>query len=160
MIMKNVQQWFDEYSESHRNETNQTIHWICIPLIMFSTLGLFWAASDYVVSATGISLPYYVNLASLLLLVGMTWYLVMSVRLFLAMVPVAALMVYGLWILKINAMPVAVICGAIWISAWIGQFIGHKIEGKKPSFFKDIQFLLVGPFWLMGKLFKKLGIAY
>lgn len=40
----------------------------------------------------------------------------------------------------------------IFILAWIGQFIGHKIEGKRPSFFKDIQFLLIGPLWVfLGK---------
>ena len=32
--------------------------------------------------------------------------------------------------------------------AWIGQFIGHKIEGAKPSFFEDLQFLLIGPAWV------------
>ncbi|MBL8020517.1 MAG: DUF962 domain-containing protein [Leptospirales bacterium] len=159
--MKNVHQWFDEYAESHQNSTNRTIHWIAIPLIMFSTLGLFWAASDGLRSALGLTLPEYINLATLLLIVGMIWYLVMSVRLFVAMVPVVVLMIYGLWAIRSsNVAPLWAICAAIWIGAWIAQFIGHKIEGKKPSFFKDIQFLLVGPFWLMGKLFKKVGLSY
>jgi uncharacterized membrane protein YGL010W len=48
----------------------------------------------------------------------------------------------------------------IFILAWVGQFIGHKIEGMKPSFFQDLQFLLVGPMWLMHFVFKKLGLRY
>jgi uncharacterized membrane protein YGL010W len=48
----------------------------------------------------------------------------------------------------------------IFVVGWIGQFIGHAIEGKRPSFMKDIQFLLIGPLWLLGHLYRKLGIAY
>jgi uncharacterized membrane protein YGL010W len=46
----------------------------------------------------------------------------------------------------------------IFIAAWIGQFIGHKIEGEKPSFMDDIQFLLIGPAWLMSFIYKKIGV--
>ena len=46
----------------------------------------------------------------------------------------------------------------IFILGWIGQFIGHKIEGQKPSFFEDIQFLLIGPAWLLSFIYKKLGV--
>ena len=48
----------------------------------------------------------------------------------------------------------------IFIIAWIGQFIGHKIEGKKPSFFQDIQFLLIGPAWLIGFIYRRFNIRY
>lgn len=36
----------------------------------------------------------------------------------------------------------------LFILAWIGQFYGHHVEGKKPSFFQDLQFLLIGPLWV------------
>ena len=49
---------------------------------------------------------------------------------------------------------------AIFVIAWVGQFIGHKIEGKKPSFFEDLQFLMIGPLWLLGHLYRKFGIRY
>ena len=48
----------------------------------------------------------------------------------------------------------------LFVVAWIGQFIGHKLEGAKPSFFKDLQFLLIGPAWLLSFIYKKMGIAY
>ena len=48
----------------------------------------------------------------------------------------------------------------VFALAWIGQFIGHRIEGKKPSFLKDITFLLIGPAWLMSLIYRKYGQAY
>ena len=47
---------------------------------------------------------------------------------------------------------------SIFATAWIGQFLGHKIEGKKPAFFKDLQFLLIGPLWLLSFIYNKLNI--
>ena len=38
--MKTQQQWFDEYAVSHQNKTNQIIHYICVPAIFFSIVGL------------------------------------------------------------------------------------------------------------------------
>ena len=57
-------------------------------------------------------------------------------------------------------LPLVQVCLAVFVLAWAGQFVGHKIEGKKPSFLKDLQFLLVGPMWLMHFIYRKLGIAY
>ena len=44
--------------------------------------------------------------------------------------------------------------------AWVLQFVGHAKEGKRPSFFKDLQFLLIGPAWLMSFVFRRAGIRY
>ena len=49
---------------------------------------------------------------------------------------------------------------AVFVLAWVGQFIGHAIEGKRPSFFKDVQFLLIGPIWLLAELYRRAGIPY
>ena len=53
-----------------------------------------------------------------------------------------------------------IIALVIFVAAWVGQFYGHKVEGKKPSFLKDLQFLLIGPAWLMHFLYKKWGVKY
>ena len=45
----------------------------------------------------------------------------------------------------------------VFVVAWIGQFIGHKIEGRRPSFLTDLVYLLVGPLWTLSKLYKRLG---
>jgi uncharacterized membrane protein YGL010W len=59
-----------------------------------------------------------------------------------------------------NAGVLALWAVGIFVVAWIGQFVGHKIEGKKPSFLEDLQFLLIGPAWLMHFIFKKMGIRF
>ena len=51
-------------------------------------------------------------------------------------------------------------CLILFVVGWLFQFIGHKVEGKKPSFFEDLQFLLIGPAWLLAAIYRKLGIRY
>jgi uncharacterized membrane protein YGL010W len=48
----------------------------------------------------------------------------------------------------------------IFVAAWVAQFVGHKIEGKKPSFFEDMQYLWVGPLFVLSKLLGKLGVRW
>jgi uncharacterized membrane protein YGL010W len=51
-------------------------------------------------------------------------------------------------------------CLAIFAVAWIFQFIGHRIEGKKPSFFEDVQYLWVGPLFVLSLLYRKIGVRW
>jgi uncharacterized membrane protein YGL010W len=53
-----------------------------------------------------------------------------------------------------------VLAAVLFVLAWIGQFIGHAIEGRRPAFLTNIVQLLIGPAWLMGKLMRRLGIGY
>src|SRR5690606_9967059 len=45
----------------------------------------------------------------------------------------------------------------VFVVAWIAQFIGHRIEGRKPSFLTDLVYLLIGPAWVLSKLYRRLG---
>ncbi|UGQ27368.1 DUF962 domain-containing protein [Acinetobacter calcoaceticus] len=129
--MKSITEWFDEYSESHQNPTNKQIHWLCVPAILFSIIGIIAHFSAL--------------LTTLLLVLTLVFYARLDLVLAVAM---AALLVVMAWL--IYTLPVGVgFYIAIFVVAWVGQFYGHKIEGKKPSFFKDLQFLLIGPVWCM-----------
>lgn len=140
--MKSVDQWFDEYGESHRNPVNKLVHWICVPLITFSVLGVLWALHPAAAAtAVGLALVFYVLLS---------W------QLALVMALQSLLMLWVLSLMPVVFWPSVI----IFVLAWVGQFIGHQVEGKKPSFFKDLQFLLIGPVWLMGFVFKRLGWHY
>lgn len=151
--MKTADQWFEEYAESHQNPTNKTIHWICVPLIFWSILGLFF------VIPVPDSLPWF-NWSYVLILVSLLFYLRLSLNLFVGIVLFTLVCLSILYLLDQSGYPIFYIAISIFVLAWIGQFIGHKIEGKKPSFFKDLQFLLIGPAWLMHFLYKKWGISY
>lgn len=155
--MRNVQSWLDEYSESHRNPVNKRIHWICVPLIMLSVLGMLWSAS---VPAFFAGLSPYLNWATLLILASLVYYVLLSVRLAAGMLLVSFVLCLALGWLAHLPWPLFWTSAAIFAGAWIGQFIGHQIEGRKPSFFKDLQFLLIGPVWLLADAYKRLGFTY
>ncbi|RNI27883.1 DUF962 domain-containing protein [Rufibacter immobilis] len=148
----------DEYAQSHRNGTNKTIHWICVPAIMVSLVGLIWSIP---VPAFFRNLPFLLNWGILFVLLAMGYYIALSPRLALGMVLVSS---FFLWIVyqldQIQELPLWAISLIIFVVAWIGQFVGHKIEGKKPSFLKDLQFLLIGPVWLLSFIYQRLGIKY
>ncbi|MDO5542129.1 MAG: DUF962 domain-containing protein [Acinetobacter sp.] len=129
--MKTVSEWLDEYSESHQNKTNKLIHWVCVPTIFFSIVGILAHFSAL--------------LTTLLLVLSFIFYARLDLVLAVAM---AALMLVMAWLIYVLPVEMGFYI-AIFVLAWIGQFYGHKIEGKKPSFFKDLQFLLIGPIWCM-----------
>jgi uncharacterized membrane protein YGL010W len=158
--MRKIDALLSEYGESHQNSTNKAIHWICVPLIFFSVVGLIWSIPSGFLQSL-ISDNPFINWATLLLAVTLLYYMVLSFPLALGMLLVAAVCSLAANYLSQNFdAPLWAISLGIFVVAWIGQFYGHKVEGKKPSFFKDLQFLLIGPAWLMHFIYKKLGIKY
>ncbi len=154
-LMRSINDWLDEYHESHHNPVNKILHWICVPAIMLSLLGLMWPVK---ISYGDSSLS--VNLAVLFILASLAYYAFLSIPLTIGMLIVSTLMLVALYILSGLSTPLWLICISVFVIAWIGQFIGHHVEGRKPSFFKDVQFLLIGPLWLLSFIYRKLGIAY
>lgn len=160
--MRKVHKLLAEYGESHQNSLNKTIHWICVPLIFFSLVCLVWSVppGPLADAFTGTAADF-ANWATLLLLITLLYYLLLSPPLFLGMLLFSVLCLLGAWQLdQANIAPLWVIALVIFVLAWLGQFWGHKVEGKKPSFLKDLQFLLIGPAWLMHFIFRRLGIGY
>lgn len=158
--MKKMQQWFDEYSVSHQNSVNKMFHWFCVPAIFFSIVGLLSTIPLPFLNYLGNNETYF-HLGSILIAFGLIFYFRISIPMFIGMALFSYLVLFlnkrlGQYI-SIDYWLFNVI---IFTVAWIGQFIGHKIEGKKPSFLKDIQFLLIGPAWLMGFIYRKLNIKY
>ncbi|MFD2246760.1 DUF962 domain-containing protein [Pontibacter ruber] len=160
--MRNMQQWFDEYGHSHQNPTNKLIHWICVPVIFFSIVGLLASIpSDSIKMMFPPQLQPFVHFGTVVVLLGLLFYLRLSFTMFLGMALVSGLVLLGVRALEEwGTLPLWATCLLLFVLAWIGQFYGHKVEGKKPSFFKDLQFLLIGPAWLLGFIYRKLGIPY
>lgn len=151
-----MQQWLDEYGESHRNETNKLIHWICVPAIFLSITGLL-----YSIKLPFIIIDYRLNAAVIALLLVWFFYLRLSPALSVGMLLFGAgclALCYGIEFY--SNVPLWLVSLIIFTLAWIGQFFGHRIEGKKPSFLKDLQFLLIGPAWLMSFIYRKIGLKY
>jgi uncharacterized membrane protein YGL010W len=161
MTMRRIDELLAEYGESHQNETNKAIHWVCVPLIFFSVVGLIASIpSSFVQQFLGQGNPY-ANWAAIVLIIVLSYYVTLSIPLSIGMMLFGALCLFLVRVLaQIDIAPLWAISLIIFAVAWVGQFYGHKIEGKKPSFFKDVQFLLIGPAWLMHFVYKRLGIPY
>lgn len=152
--MKTAQQWFDEYAVSHQNHTNQIVHYICVPLIFFSVIGLLMSIPTGIIENTlGLYNPLIENWAVVVGIIISIFYLRLGFWYFLQMAFFILLAIIGNFWLGNNVNLLYASIG-IFVAAWIGQFYGHKVEGKKPSFIKDLQFLLIGPLWVVKKLSK------
>lgn len=141
---RSIHELLEQYSESHRDPVNELIHMVCVPLIVFSLLGLLWALHPLV--------------AAIAAAWAMVYYFKLSVPFAKGMLIMALIMLGVLAALPpITVLPLSI---AIFVLAWVGQFIGHQIEGKKPSFFDDLRFLLIGPLFVLSFLYRRLRWAY
>jgi uncharacterized membrane protein YGL010W len=157
-IMRLIDQFLTEYGESHQNHTNKLIHWICVPVIVFSLSGIIMSIPVFWEEKT-----LLFNWASLVFAFAILYYIRLSLPLTVGFLFVAGAIIWGnftLLHLLGNSLDLFYLSIILFVVAWIGQFLGHKIEGKKPSFLKDLQFLLIGPAWLMHFIYKKIGIPY
>jgi uncharacterized membrane protein YGL010W len=155
--MRTVDDWLGEYAASHQNPTNKVLHWICVPPIVLAVMGLLWSLPvPSVFSETSV----WLNWATLVTLAALLYYSALSASLTVGIVVTfigLLLIVRGLaslpWPLWITSL-------GVFAVAWIGQFVGHALEGKRPSFFRDVQFLLIGPLWLLAAAYRRLGLRY
>jgi uncharacterized membrane protein YGL010W len=151
--MRTFNQWMDEYAVSHQHPTNQVIHKICVPLIMFSVIGLIWMIPT---PAWTMSVPY-LNWSSIFVTLCLFFYLTLNWKMFLGMLVQTMVMLLACAYLAQRQL-LLVVSVVVFILAWIAQFYGHKLEGKKPSFLKDLVFLLIGPLWVTRFFYARIGI--
>ncbi len=154
--MRTANAWFTSYSGDHQNSTNRTIHWVCVPAILWAVIAALWT----VPVPAELGAPWLWAGAAMAL--ALVFYWRTSSRIGLAM-----LALFGLLSALTNALYSALgpprlfgLAVAVFVVAWVGQFIGHKFEGKRPSFLTDLSYLLVGPAWLVSKLMRRAGLAF
>ena len=131
----------ESYEKNHQNPINEAIHIIAIPLIMFSILGMtaaFGIFLEYIL--VGIVIFYYLKLSKIAALSMLVWLLI-----YLGLVV----------LLKPYIIEISILLFAF---GWILQFLGHFIEGKRPSFFEDLRYFLIGPLFVIQKVISKFGI--
>ena len=151
--MKTPAQWFAMYAESHQNDLNKKIHFICVPVIYYTIIGLLLEIPTSLIENTlQLDLPLVENWAVVVAFIVLIFYFLLSFKIFVRMVIFTALCIaLNQWIGNfLNNFQISI---GLFVIAWIGQFYGHKIEGKKPSFLEDLQFLLIGPAWVFEKIF-------
>ena len=155
--MRSLGDWLTEYGDSHRHPTNKLLHWICVPPIVLAVLGFLWSVP---VPAALAAISPWLNWATLAAAAAVIYYLLLSRSLgagvlvaFVVLLAIVEWLGHLPWPLWVTSL-------AIFVLAWTGQFIGHALEGKRPSFFKDLQFLLIGPLWLLAAAYRRLRLRY
>jgi uncharacterized membrane protein YGL010W len=154
--MRTAEEWFSGYSRDHQNPKNRTIHWLCVPAILWAVIAALWT----------IPVPSAVGTPGLWSWLAMTAALIFYVRMS-RVLGLVMLVLFGLLGALTNAlywtlgsMHLLALAITVFVVAWVGQFIGHLFEGKRPSFLTDLSYLMVGPAWLMSKLMRRVGLAY
>ena len=145
--MQKLNLWLTEYQKSHQHKTNKKIHWIAVPLITFSFLGLLWS----IPTPEAFTSVAYLNYATLFCAVSLLFYLRLGIRVaFFLAIPI----LFMLWAISIldKGQFLVMISASVFLLSWLVQFYGHKIEGRRPSFFKNILFFLIGPVWILRSL--------
>jgi uncharacterized membrane protein YGL010W len=153
--MRQIERLLSKYSESHQNKTNVIIHAIAVPSIFFVTVGLLWAIPTPEWLA-----QFNINWAHLAIIPMLYYYFMLSGPIGAAMTLLSLATFGGLRLLDYYAISVWQFCLTLFVIMWILQFVGHKIEGKKPSFLEDIRFLLIGPAWWWTHWLKRMNIGY
>ena len=157
MDARPIDRWFDSYSGDHRNETNQRIHVFAVPAILWSVIALLWCIP---VPPGGWFKPGI--FAALAMFGAWMFYFKASRVLGVGMLAVFVAMSWLTWWMywTLGARTLMFVAIGVFVVAWIAQFVGHKIEGRKPSFLTDLTYLLIGPAWVLAKGFRKFGLTW
>ncbi len=154
--MLKIESYLLEFGESHRNPINIKIHWVCIPIIMFSVIGLL-----YVIPFPG-GRSIIFNWATIVASLVLIFYLKLSYTMFLGFLLLVGSMIlcnaFLFQLVDFNSTHLVYISLGLFVSAWAGEFIGHRIEGSRPTFLQDIKFLFIGPIWLMHFIYGWMGV--
>lgn len=154
-----IDRWFASYSADHRNPANQAIHVVAVPLILWSVIALLWCIP---VVEGGLFRPGI--WAALAMFAAWLFYFRASRALGLGMAAVFIAMGLVTHALHLALGTRGLLAAAIvvFVVAWIAQFVGHSrlYEGRKPSFLTDLRYLLIGPAWVLSKLYRKLGLRW
>ena len=141
--MTPIQDLFKEYEQTHRHPVNQMFHMICIPFLVWSVLGVLWS---FKISYGGL-----INGATIVVPLAILYYSTFSRQLAFILFLVGAVMLTFCAYFDRHSLLVLLSIIVFFLS-WTGQLVGYHFEGMRPTFFRDLQFLLIAPIWIMARL--------
>jgi len=150
-------EWLSQYGRHHNHNLNRLIHWLTIPFVVMSLVGLLWSIP---VPETFSEATPVLNWGTIFLMAAIVYYFIMSISLAFGVIPFVVLVVFSVNWLEQFALPLWLISAAIFSLAWLGERVGHQIEGSQPPVIEDLQTVMIGPVWLLASLYKRLGIPY
>ena len=125
--MRSIDEFLNEYGKTHRNPRNQLIHFVCVPVILISSLAFGWPLSMAMLGSEAAWAPY-VNVAT-----------------------VASVLMLAAFYSRLGWRAVAAMVVFLGVSIAVIMAVesSPNIEGAKPSFLDDLVFLLIGPLFVL-----------
>ncbi|MEJ2602970.1 MAG: DUF962 domain-containing protein [Gammaproteobacteria bacterium] len=155
--MRTADLWLARYSQHHHHPLNRVMHAVSIPLAVIGVTGLLWSlpAPD----AFGDISPA-LNWGTAFLLAAVVYYFILSIPLALGLLPFVLAVTGVLGRLDGLTRPLWQVSLAVLLAALVLQALGHLVESRRPRLLEDLQYLMIGPAWLMAGVFRRLGIPY
>jgi len=152
-----AEDWLKTYRDEHADAGNKALHWVCVPLVVISVVGLLWSLP---VPARWSQSIDVLNWGTLFLMAAVVYYFILSISLAFGILPFIVFVVMVVAWLDGFETPLWLISSSLLAVAWTGQFVAYRLEGKRLPFFKDLQHLMTGPLWLLAAIYRRLKIPY
>jgi uncharacterized membrane protein YGL010W len=155
--MSNADPWLERYERDHTHTINRVLHWMCVPVIVVGIVGLLWSVP--VPSVLRDASPV-LNWGTFFLMAAVVYYFILSITLAIGMLPFVVLIAAAVsWLDRLDT-PLWLISATVFAVAGAGQLIGHAFERRSVSLFSDLNFVMIGPLWIIASIYQRLRIPY
>jgi len=155
--MSETDGWLDRYEETHRDLTNPVVYWAAVPMVVLGTVGLFWALP---IPDEFFEISPLLNWGTAFLMATAVYYFIISVSLAIGMLPfIIGIAAINMWLVESEFSHLYVSLGLLGAGI-IGLWLGHRNENALRAVLQDLQFMMIGPAWLLSVLYRRIGIPF
>jgi uncharacterized membrane protein YGL010W len=155
--MTEMDSWLRRYEETHRDLTNPVFYWAAVPMVVLGTVGLLWALP---IPDEFFEISPLLNWGTAFLMASAVYYFIISVSLAIGMLPfVIGVAGINMWLVGSN-LPLPHVSLGLLLTGIIGLWLGHRNENGLRAVLQDLQFMMIGPAWLLSVLYRRLGIPF
>jgi uncharacterized membrane protein YGL010W len=155
--MSNADPWLKRYERDHTHAVNRALHWMCIPVFVASVVGLLWS-----VPVPGVlrDASPVLNWGTFFLMAAVVYYFILSITLAVGLLPFVMCVAVAVAWLDTLSPPLWLVSATAFALAGAGLLAGHAFEDKRVSLFSDLNFLMIGPLWIIASIYERLKIPY
>jgi hypothetical protein len=155
--MSETDRWLSAYGDSHRQISCPPIYWVAVLILVPGTTGMLWSLPT---PAAFAEISPLLNWGSAFLMATLVYYFIISLPLAIGMLPfMLAVGAFGVVLTQARVSIAGVSLGLV-VVAVAGLYFGHHAAGGVRAVLRDIQFMMIGPIWLLSNLYRRLGIPF
>ena len=155
--MNETDGWLRRYEETHSDLTNPVVYWAAVPMVVLGTVGLLWSLP---IPDAFYEISPLMNWGTAFLMAAAVYYFIISVSLAIGMLPfVIGVAGINMWLdgSDFSLLRVSIV---LLLAGIIGLWLGHRNQGGIRPVLDDLQFMMIGPAWLLSVLYKRIGIPF